>query len=81
MYDALCQHIMGNEAPPAGTRLDKRVQRPREHFYTSLRTEEAPKPGSRSYSGRVPFLARNTRDKMPVASAANHERPKSKKYR
>jgi len=82
MFDAQCQEITGNVAAvPAGTRLDKRVSRPKEKFYTTLRTSEAPERGRKVYEEREPFLARNTRDRMPVPSASNAERPKHKKYR
>ena len=81
MFDALAQSLLGNQALPAGTRLDKRISRPKENFYTTLRALDAPQAGHRVYQERTPFLERNTRDRMPVSSAANSERPKHKRYR
>lgn len=86
MYDAQCQMIMGNEAPPAGTRLDKRIERPDEQYYTSQRRESDAEKGcsdrgmvERTY--RDPFLPRHAISRMPVPTAANHERPRKKKYK
>ena len=83
MFDVDCQIMEGVPFLPQGIRLDKRVQRPRSQFYTSQRAgrDGDGSRGAPAEPEKKPFLPRNTRDRAPVPSAMNHERPKSKKYK
>lgn len=88
MFDTDRSEVEGSPTFPAGIRLDKRVQKPREIFYTSQRAETDSKtPTYQNASARQvppkkePFLPRNKRDNMPVPTMAQPQRPKSKRYK